>query len=80
MVELTLKIDRKLNRIYLKKDVDNDLLPGKNDELGYIGGKLAGVLFPKGYDYQEILRSLESALTDIKHRAELTAKKEANGD
>jgi len=73
LVELILKVDKKLGRIYLKKDLIRDMVVS-SDEVGYIGNKFAGVLFPKGVSYQEILRSLRTAIEDIEHRAELERK------
>ena len=74
MVELTLKVDTKLGRIYTRKDLLEDM-PIINGEVGYIGNKLAGIIFPKGVSYKDVLISVENAVADIKHRAELERKK-----
>jgi len=74
LVELTLKVDTKLGRIYTRKDLLEDM-PIINGEVGYIGNKLAGIIFPKGASYADVLQSLKAAILDIEHRAELESRK-----
>lgn len=71
------EIDLKSNpqgQLYLKEEIRRDFDNAVSYK--YIGNKLAGVLFPDGVSYKDVLKSLKVAIRDIEHRAELEKEKE----
>jgi hypothetical protein len=74
MVEFSLTINKKQRTAYFNKKII--------DALGYdLAAQLnasSGVLYPKDAKKEDIIRSVEIILEDLRHQAELEKKKETS--
>ena len=73
MVEFALTINKKQRTAYFNKNITDTL----GFDLFAQLNALSGVIYPKDADKEDVVRSLEIILADLKHQTELEKKREA---
>ena len=72
MVEFSITINKKQRTAYFNKKIIDVL----GHDLGAQLNASSGVIYPKDANKEDVIRSVEIILADLKHQAELEKKKE----
>lgn len=74
MVEFNLAINKKQHTVYFNKEIiaalGYDLIAQLN--------ATSGIMYPKNADKEDVIRSIEIILEDLRHQVELEKKKESS--